>query len=114
MSGLTTSFSERFRGTIRFDSKVYDMVADGWRGDYNPVSKICVCQGPAIAPNGARAFLMIYGHDTSDTPQGAYMRTWSAFRDENAMLWSIDLQTCRFKLNWKLTVNLQTSFLSAS
>jgi hypothetical protein len=43
-------------GTIRLDGKVYNMVADGWRGDYNRVSKTCVYQGPAIAPNGARAF----------------------------------------------------------
>jgi hypothetical protein len=86
-------------GTIRFDDKVYNIVADGWRGDYNRVSKTCVYQGPAVAPNGARAFFIIYGHDTSDTQQGTYMRMWSAFRDENAVLWRIDLQTYRFKLN---------------
>jgi hypothetical protein len=86
-------------GTIRFDDKVYNIVADGWRGDYNRVSKTCVYQGPAIAPNGARAFFIIYGHDTNDTQHGTYMRIWSAFRDENAMLWRIDLQTYRFKLN---------------
>ena len=86
-------------GTIRFDGKVYNIVADGWRGDYNRVSKTCVYQGPAIAPNGARAFFIIYGHGTSDTQQGTYMRMWSAFRDENAVLWRIDLQAYRFKLN---------------
>ena len=86
-------------GTIRFDGKVYNIVADGWRGDYNRISKKCVYQGPAIAPNGARAFFIIYGHDTSDTQQGTYMRMWSAFRDENAVLRRIDLQTYRFKLN---------------
>ncbi len=85
-------------GSIRFDDKVY-IVADGWRGDYNRVSKTCVYQGPAIALNGARAFFIIYGHDTSDTRQDTYMRMWSAFRDENAVLWRIDLQTYRFKLN---------------
>jgi hypothetical protein len=88
-----------FSGTIRFDGKVYNIVADGWRGDYNTVSKTCVYRGPAIAPNGARAFFIIYGHDTSDTQQGAYVRMWSAFRDENAVLWRIDLQIYRFKLN---------------
>jgi hypothetical protein len=86
-------------GTIRFDGRVYNIVADGWRGDYNRVSKTCVYQDPAVAPNGARAFFIICGHDTSDTQQGTYMRMWSAFRDENAVLWRIDLQTYRFKLN---------------
>lgn len=86
-------------GTIRFDGKVYNMVADGWRGDYNRVSKTCVYQGLMIAPNGARAFFTISGHDTSDTQQGTYMRMWSTFRDENAVLWRIDLQAYRFKLN---------------
>ena len=86
-------------GTIRFDGKVYNIVADGWRGDYNRISKKCVYQGPAIAQNGAQAFFIIYGHDTSDTQQGTYMRMWSAFRDENAVLRRIDLQTYRFKLN---------------
>jgi hypothetical protein len=86
-------------GTIQFNDKVYRIVADGWRGDYNRVSKTCVYQGPAIAPNGERSFFIIYGHDTRDTQQGTYMRMWSAFRDENAILWRIDLQTYRFKLN---------------
>ncbi len=61
-------------GTIRFDDKVYNIVADGWRCDYNRVSKTCVYQGPAITPNGARASFIIYGPDTSDTQQGTYMR----------------------------------------
>lgn len=86
-------------GTIQFKGRVYRIVADGWRGDYNRVSKICVYQGPAIAPNGVRTFFTIYGHDTRDTQQGTYMRMWSAFLDENAALWRIDLQTYRFKLN---------------
>jgi hypothetical protein len=86
-------------GTIRFDGRVYYIVADGWRGEYNRVSKTCVYQGPAIAPNVARAFSIIYGHDTNDTQQGTHMRMWSTFRDENAVLWRIDLQTYRFKLN---------------
>lgn len=86
-------------GTIEVNDKVYRIVTDGWRGDYNRVSKTCVYQGPAIAPNGARTFFIVYGHDTLDTQQGTYMRMWSAFRDENAILWRIDLQTYRFKLN---------------
>jgi len=86
-------------GTIQFDGRVYRIVADGWRGDYNRVSKTCVYQGPAVAPNGARAFFIVYGHDTTDTQQGTYMRMWSAFREENTMLWRIGLQTYRFKLN---------------
>jgi len=77
-------------GTVRFDGNVYNIVADGRRGDYDRVSRTCVYQGPAIAPNGARAFFIIYGHDTSDTQQGTYMRMWSVFRDENAVLWRID------------------------
>ena len=96
-------------GTIRFDNKVYNMVADGWRGYYNKVSKTCVYQGPAIAPNGARAFFMIYDHDTSDTQQGTYVRMWSDFRDENAVLWRIDLQTYRFKA--QLGVDCQSAKL---
>lgn len=86
-------------GTIQFDGSVYRIVADSWRGDYNRVSQTCVYQGPAIAPNGVRAFFIIYGHDTRDTQQGTYMRMWSAFLDENAVLWRINLQTYRFKLN---------------
>jgi hypothetical protein len=80
-------------------STVPSAVADGWRGDYDRVSKTCVYQGQAIASNGARAFFIIYGHDISDTQQVTYMRIRSAFRDENAVLWRIDLQTYRFKLN---------------
>lgn len=91
--------SRTLSGTIRFDGMVYNIVADGWRGDYNRVSKTCAYQGTVITPGGARAFFTICGHDTSDTQQGAHMRMWSAFRDENAVLWRIDLQTYRFKLN---------------
>jgi len=86
-------------GTIQFNGIVYRIVADGWRGDYNRMSKTCVYQGPATAPSGVRTFFIIYGHDTRDTQQGTYMRMWSAFLDENAVLWRIDLQTYRFKLN---------------
>jgi hypothetical protein len=97
--GPTNIIFRVLSGTIQFNGRVYRIIADGWRGDHNRVSKTCVYQGPAIAPNGARTLFIIYGHDTRDTQQGTYMRMWSAFRDENTVLWRIDLQTYRFKLN---------------
>ncbi len=86
-------------GTIQFNGKTYNIVASGWRGDYNRISNTCVYQGPALAPNGQRAFFIIYGRDTLSVPQGVYMRMWSTFRDEDRTLWQINLQTYRFKIN---------------
>jgi len=86
-------------GTIQFNGKVYGIVAGGWRGDYNRVSNTCVYQGPATAPNGERTFFMVYGHDTLYAQQGTYMRMWSRFCDEDRIVWRIDLQTYRFKIN---------------
>ena len=88
-----------FSGTIQFNGKVYSIVGSAWRGDYNRDAHTCVYQGPAIAPNGERAFFVIYGQDTAHTQQGTYMRMWSEFRDENLILWKIHLQTYRFKIN---------------
>ena len=73
-------------GTIEFNGRVYRIVADGWRGDYNRISKTCVYQGPAIAPNGARTLFIIYGHDTRDTQQGTYMRMECLSRREHSTL----------------------------
>jgi len=86
-------------GTIQFSGKVYAIVSSGWRGDYNRDSNTCVYQGPAIAPNGQRMFFIIYGIDTLHVQQGTYMRMWSVFRDEDRVVWRIDLQTYRFKIN---------------
>jgi len=86
-------------GTIQFNGKVYSIVSSAWRGDYNRDSHTCVYQGPAIAPNGERTFFVIYGQDTVHTQQGTYMRMWSAFYDEDMILWRINLQTYRFKIN---------------
>jgi len=86
-------------GTIQFNGKVYNIVASAWRGDYNRDIHTCIYQGPAAAPNGQRAFFVIYGQDTTHTQQGTYMRMWSAFRDEDRILWRINLQTYRFKVN---------------
>jgi len=86
-------------GTIQFNGKVYSIVSSAWRGDYNRDANTCVYQGPAIAPNGERTFFVIYGRDTAQRQQGTYMRMWSAFRDEDMILWRINLQTYRFKIN---------------
>ena len=86
-------------GTIQFNGKVYSIVASAWRGDYNRDAHTCIYQGPAIAPNGQRTFIVIYGQDTTHTQQGTYMRMWSAFYDEDRVLWRINLQTYRFKIN---------------
>lgn len=86
-------------GTIQFNDKVYSIVASGWRGDYNRVSNTCIYQGPATAPNGQRAFFVIYGRDTLHVQQGTYMRMWSAFCDEDRIVWRIDVYTYRFKVN---------------
>ncbi len=86
-------------GTIQFNGKVYSIAASGWRGDYNRASNTCIYQGPATAPNGQRTFFIIYGRDTLHVQQGTYMRMWSAFRDEDRILWRIDLYTYRFKVN---------------
>ena len=86
-------------GTVQFNGKVYSIVASGWRGDYNRVSNTCVYQGPATAPNGERTFFIIYGQDRLYAQQGTYMRMWSAFRDEDKILWRINLYTYRFKVN---------------
>ena len=86
-------------GTIQFNGKVYSIVSSAWRGDYNRDIHRCVYQGPATAPNGERTFFVIYGQDTAQRQQGTYMRMWSAFRDEDMILWRINLQTYRFKIN---------------
>ena len=86
-------------GTIQFNGKVYAIVASGWRGDYNRDSNTCVYQGPAIVPSGQRTFFIIHGIDTYHVQQGTYMRMWSVFRDEDRIVWRIDLQTYRFKIN---------------
>lgn len=86
-------------GTIQLNGKVYSTTASGWRGDYNRVSNTCVYQGPATAPDGERTFFIIYGRDTLYVQQGTYMHMCSAFRDEDGILWRIDLQTYRFKIN---------------
>ncbi len=86
-------------GTIQFNDKVYSIVASVWRGDYNRVSNTCIYQGPATAPNGQRAFFVIYGRDTLHVQQGTYMRMWSAFCDEERIVWRIDVYTYRFKVN---------------
>lgn len=86
-------------GTIQFSGKVYAIVSSGWRGDYNRDSNTCVYQGPAMAPNGQRRFFIIHGIDTLHVQQGTYMRMWSVFRDEDRVVWRIDLQTYRFKIN---------------
>ena len=88
-------------GTIQFNGKVYSIVRSAWRGDYNRDTHTCVYQGPAIAPNGERAFFVIYGQDTVPTQQGTYMHMWSAFRDEDMILWKMNLQTYRFKINYR-------------
>jgi hypothetical protein len=86
-------------GTIQFNGKIYNIVGSSWRGDYNRDVHTCVYQGPALAPNGQRTFFVIYGQDTEPTQQGTYMQIWSAFRDEDRILWRINLQTYRFKVN---------------
>jgi hypothetical protein len=86
-------------GTIQFNGKVYNTVASGWRGDYNRVTRICIYQGPAMAPNGQRTFFIIYGQDTVSVQQGTYMRMWSVFHDEDRILWRIDLRTYRLRIN---------------
>ena len=86
-------------GTIQLDDKVYSIVAAGWRGYYNRDTNTCAYQGPATAPDGQRAFFVIHGRDTLPVQQGTYMHMWSDFRDENGILWRIDLHTYRFKIN---------------
>jgi len=86
-------------GTIEFNGRVYIIAASGWRGDYNRDTHTCVYQGHAIAPNGQRAFFIIYGRDTLPVQQGTFMRMWSTFRDEDRILWKINLETYRSKIN---------------
>ena len=86
-------------GTVQFNSKVYSIVSSAWRGDYNRDVHTCVYQGPATAPNGERAFFVIYSQDSAYTQQGTYMRMWSAFHDEDMIVWRMNLRTYRFKIN---------------
>jgi hypothetical protein len=86
-------------GTIQFNGQTYAIAATAWRGDYNRDSHTCLYQGPAVAPDGQRAFFIVYGRDTQSVQQGTYMDMWSAFRDEDRTLWRISLTTYRFKIN---------------
>jgi hypothetical protein len=98
-TGLHNIIFKVLSGTISFNRKVYGLVSSGWRGDYNRDVKTCVYEGPAVAPNGQRAFFTIYGEDTLPVQRGTYMHMRSAFRDEDRILWRINLHMYRFKIS---------------
>ena len=85
-------------GTFQVSDKPYTIDVGHWRGDYNRDTGTSVYQGPATAPDGRNGYFVLFGQDTSETQQGAYMNIHSDFSGEYGVLWHIDLVTYRYIL----------------
>lgn len=83
-------------GSFRVRDKPYIIHVGNWRGDYNRNTQASVYQGPATAPDGRNGYFILYGHDTSQVQQGAYMSIYSDLRGEYGALWHIVLIGFRY------------------
>jgi len=85
-------------GTFQVRDKPYLIDIGQWRGDYNRDTHTSVYQGPAKAPDGRNGYFVLFGQDTSETQQSAYMNIHSDFSGEYGALWHIDLVAYRYNL----------------
>ena len=85
-------------GTFQILNKPYTIDVGNWRGIYNRDTETAVYQGPATAPDGRPAYVVLFGQDTTQTQQGVYMNVHSDFRGEYGALWHVNLTCFRYIL----------------
>ena len=82
-------------GTFQIGDKPYTIDVGHWRGDYDRGAQTSTYQGPATAPDGRPAYLLMFGQDTRDTSTGAYVHILSDFRGEYGAVWHVDITAFR-------------------